>query len=98
MKKVKIKIMEKHHPACLTSRQLLGLAEVHKIFVVSEESYWVTCALEVMAPMIQSMDNSKEFTIIDIVISFSCSERLREICTGMKITVVILLHQYPPTG
>ena len=82
----------------LTVRQFLRLAEVCKIFVIGEESYQVTCALEVVMSMIQGMDNSEEFLIIDIIVLFCQGEHLREICTGMKITVVILLHEYPPTG
>ena len=60
--------------------------------MIGEESYWVTHALEIVAPMIQGVDNSKEFSIIDVVITLGCGECLREICARMKVTIVILLH------
>ena len=44
------------------------------------------------------MDNSQEFAIVDIVIVFGGGEHLREICTRMEVTIVILLHQYPSAG
>ena len=69
MNKVKIKILEKHHPACLAARQFLRLAEVHKILVIGEESDRVTGALEVVVPVVQGMDDSKQLAIIDVIIS-----------------------------
>ena len=60
--------------------------------MVGEESYWMICALEIVAPMVQGINDSKEFLIIDIIISFGCGECLREVCTRVKATIIILLH------
>ena len=54
--------------------------------------------MEVMAPMIQGMNNGKEFLIIDVIVLFCRGERLREIRTGMKISVIVFLHEDSSTG
>ena len=92
MNKMEIKVLEEHHPAGLPARQFLGLAEVHKVFVISEESYQITGALEIVMPMIQGMNNSKELPIIDIVVPFCRGECLREVHTGVKVSVIVFLH------
>ena len=44
--------------------------------MVSEECNKVFCALEIVAPMVKSMNNSEQFVIVDIVISFCRGESL----------------------
>ena len=83
---------------CLLARQLLWLAEVREILMVCEESYRVGHALEIMSPMIQGMDNGEELLIIDIVVPLCRGEHLREVGTGVKVTVIILLHEDSATG
>jgi len=46
------------------------LSEVGKVFVVSEDLNWERRAMEVVSPGFEGADDSKEFTIIDIVVSF----------------------------
>ena len=96
--KVKIEVLQEHHPSCLSARQLLWLVEVCEIFMVGEEGYWVDHALEIVSPMIQGVDNSKEFPIINVIISFCRSEHLRKIGTGVKVSVIILLHEDSSTS
>ena len=98
MSKMEVEVLEEHHPACLSVRQLLWLAEIREILMISEENDWVTRALEVMLPMIQGMDNSEEFPVIDIIVAFCRGEGLRKICAGVKVSVVVLLHEDPPTS
>ena len=54
--------------------------------------------MEIMSPMIQGMDNSEELLIIDIVVPLCRGEHLREVGTGVKVTVIILLHEDSATG
>ena len=77
-------------------RQFLWLTEVCQIFMVGEQGDGVTGALEVVAPVVQSVDDGEQFLIVDIIVSFSSGEHLREIGARMQVTLVILLHQYPP--
>ena len=98
MSKVKIDVLQEHHPSCLSARQFLWLAEVHEIFMVSEEDYQVAHALEIMSPMIQGVDNSKEFLVIDIIVPLCRGEHLRKICTGMKVSITIFLHENSSTS
>ena len=63
--------------------------------MVSKESDRVIGALEVMMPMIQGMNNGKKFTIVYVIVPFHWGEHLGEVCTGVKITVIVLLHENP---
>ena len=42
------------------------------------------------------MYDCKEFAIIDVIIPFSGSEDFREVCTGVKVTIGVFLHEDPP--
>ena len=43
--------------------------------------------MEIMPPRLQGTDDSEEFPVIDIVVLFCRDKRLREIGTGMPVTV-----------
>ena len=47
-----------------------------------------------VAPLLQGLDDHKEFSVIDVVVSFCWGESGRLISTGMEIPVGILLHEY----
>lgn len=79
-------------------RQLVGLAEISQTFVISEEGDRMLHALEVVLPMVKCMDDSKQFMVVNIVVAFSRSESPREVSTGVKISVVISLHEDSPTS
>ena len=54
----------------------LGLAKVGKVLVIGEDLYWEGGAMQIVAPGFQGVDDSEEFTIIDIVVSFGGGEGL----------------------
>ena len=62
--------------ACLMVIERLGLSEIGEVFMVSEDLYGERGAMEVMAPGLQGVNDSKEFAIIDIVVTLSRGEGL----------------------
>ena len=42
------------------------------------------------------MNNSKEFMIINVIVSFGRGEQPREIGTRMSVVIGICLEEYPP--
>jgi len=46
-----------------------------------------------MVPMGNSVDDSKEFSIIDLIIAFCRSKRFRKIETGVIIAIIVLLKE-----
>ena len=48
--------------------QCLRFVEVGQIFMVRENLDWERRAVEIMSPGFESMDDSEEFPVIDIVI------------------------------
>ena len=55
-------------------------------------SYWVFSTGEVMAPLFQSLDDSKEFSVIYVVVSFGRSEGGGVVSAGVQVSVGVLLH------
>ena len=54
----------------------LGLAEISKVLVVSEDLYGEGGAVEIVAPGFQGANNSEELPVINIVITFGGGEGL----------------------
>ena len=95
---MKVEILEEHHPVGLATREFLGLAEVSQILVIGEQSDGMSGPLQVMAPVFESMNDGEQLPIVDVIISFSGRECLREISTGVEISVTILLHKDSPAS
>ena len=53
--------------------------------MVSENRDRMWGALEVLFPLRQSEDDSEEFTIVDVIVSFHSREGLREVSAGVEI-------------
>ena len=51
-----------------------------------------------MTPVVKSVNDSKQFSIIDVVISLSQGESLRKVSTRMKVSITVLLHENTPGG
>ena len=66
--------------------------------MIGEESDRVTGALEVVAPMIQSMDDCKQLVIVDVIVTFGRGECCRNISTQMEVSITVALHKNSPTG
>ena len=50
---------------------ILWLFEISQIFVVGDDGYWIFGSGKVMLPFLECLDNSKEFSVIDVIIPFS---------------------------
>lgn len=61
--------------------------------MIGEQGDGVTGALEVVTPVVQGVDNSKQFAIINVVVTFHGREGLGQVCAGMEISIIILLHE-----
>lgn len=58
MGKFEVKVSEIYKPAGLSVVQVLCLAEVCEIFVVSKDLYWERGSLEVVMPCFQGVDHT----------------------------------------
>ena len=66
--------------------------------MVGKEGDRMVGSLEVVSPVVESMNYSEQFPIVDIVVSFSGGEGLGKIGARVKVTVIILLHEDPSTS
>ena len=73
--------------SCLAVVEFLGLMEVCQVFVVSENLDRKQGALEIMLPGPETMDDSKEFSVIDVVVSFHTREQLEEVGIGIPVPI-----------
>ena len=67
--------------------QVLGLTEVCQVLVVCKDLDGEGGSVKIVSPGFQSVDDCEEFSVVDVIVSFSRDERLREVGTGMPITV-----------
>ena len=72
----KVEVGKVDEPMCLLAVKRLRLAKVSEVFVISEDLHREGRAVKIMAPGFQGTDDREEFTVIDVVISFSRGERL----------------------
>ena len=87
-----IKVLEKEGPASLSSRELARVLEIGQVLMISEDRDRVRSPLQVLFPFSKSKDNSKEFPIIDVVVSLGQRESFGKISTGVKVSCCIRLH------
>ena len=62
--------------------------------MISDYGNWVVGALKVLAPFIQSKNNSKEFPVINVIILFDWCEYFGKISTRVMVSIVISLHEH----
>ena len=55
--------------------------------MVGDDDYWVLCPSEVVGPFFQGLDDSEEFSVIDVIVLLDWREHSRVICTGVEIPV-----------
>ena len=82
----------------MLAAKILGLFEVSQVLVIRYYSYWVFSASEVVAPLLQGLDDSEKFSIIYVIVSFGGREGGRVISARMKVSIRVLLHEYPSGG
>ena len=98
MGELKVKVFQVYKPAGLSAVEMLGLAEIREVFMVSEYLYWERGSSKVMAPRLQGVDDSEEFSVVDVVVSFSWEEGVRQVGAGVPVSVFICLEEYASRG
>ena len=66
--------------------------------MVSKEGDRVVGSLEVVAPVVKSVNYGEQFPIVDIIVTFSGGEGLGKIGARVKVTIIISLHEDPSTS
>ena len=74
MDNFQVKVTQVKEPPGLASVQFLGLAEVCQVLVIGEYLYQEGETMKVVLPGLQGLDDSKEFPIIDVIVSFCRNE------------------------
>ena len=88
-----VNVSKVDEPACLVAIERLGLVEIGKVLVVSEDLHREGGAMKIVAPGFQGADNSKEFSVVDIVVPLGGGEGLREVGARLPIAVGVSLEE-----
>ena len=78
-----IKVLKEEGPVSLASRQCARVFYIGETFVGSDDGDRMRGFLDVLFPFLQCKDYGKEFTIIDVIVSFSRDKCLGEIGAWM---------------
>ena len=87
-----IKVLDEEGPMSLLAREFVRIFQVGQVLVVGEDRNGMGSPLQILFPFCKDEDDSKEFLIIDVIISFSNGEGLGKVSAGMKISSNIRLH------
>ena len=88
-----VKISKVEQPLCLTMIEVLCLMEVCQVLVICKDLDGEREAMEIMSSGLQGTDNCKEFSVVDIVVSFCRNEQLREVGAGVPIPIGVGLEE-----
>ena len=75
-----------------------GLLVIGEVLVVAKNSCSVRWPLDVVSPFIQCSDNCKEFSVVDVVVSFGRGKCFGDKRDGMSVTISIELHEDCTSG
>ena len=89
---------KKEMPSSLSTHEVLGGLEEGEILMISEYNDGMRRPEQKMSPMGNGTNNSEQFAIIDLVITFCRVKGFWEIKAGMIISVVIFLEKNTPSG
>src|SRR6267154_1542262 len=89
----KVKLIQGKLPASLAAGKVLSGAEVKEVLMVGKDNDRVWVPFEVMAPSLQGSDDGKEFSIIDLIVSFCGVKGLGEVSTRVVGSILISLKK-----
>ena len=88
-----VKVRKVDEPAGLSSVEVLGGTEVGEVFVVGEDLDRERGSMEVVSPRLQGADDGEEFSVVNVIVSLSWGERLREVGTWVPFAVGVGLEK-----
>ena len=82
-----VKVGKVNEPSGLSVTKGLGETEVGEVFMVSEDLYRKRGSVEVVLPGFQGTDDSEEFPVVDVVVSYCWGEQLGEVGAGVPFAI-----------
>ena len=78
-----VKVLEKKIPTSLMTREFSRILYIRKIFVVGNDGNGERDALKIVFPLRETKNDSKELTVINIIVALGEGECFREVGTRM---------------
>ena len=69
-----MEVLQEEGPSCLLVREFMGVFDVGEIFVIGDDGDSKRSSLEIVFPFSESKDDHKQFSVINIIVSFSEGE------------------------
>ena len=89
MGEAEVEICKVKEPTGLAAVKALWGAEEGQVFMVGKDLNRKRGAMKIMTPCFESANDSEEFAIINIIVSFCRGERLGEVGARMPVSVSI---------
>ena len=93
MDHLQVEIGKVNKPAGLSMVEGLGGVEVSEVFVVGEDLYGEWGSMEVVSPGFQGLNDGKEFSVVDVVVSFYWGEQLGQVGAGVPLAMRVGLKE-----
>ena len=88
-----VEVSKVNEPTGLSLVEVLGEMEVGEVCMVGEDLDREKGSMKVVLPGFQGMNNTKEFSVVDVVVSFCRGERLGEVGAGVPVAVQVGLEK-----
>ena len=76
----------------------MRLLKVGQVFVVGDHSYRMACPLEIVFPLGESVDHSKEFAVKNVIVALCSRKSFGEEGTRVQVSIKVCLHKDCPSG
>ena len=74
-------------------REFARVFDIGEVLVVGDNGNGMWGILEILFPFKEDEDDSKEFSIVNVIIMFGRGKSLGEVGTGMEVTICVFLHE-----
>ena len=76
----------------------MRLLKVGQVFMVSDHCHRVACPLEIVFPLGESLDYSKEFAVKNVIVAFCRRKSFGEEGTRVQVFIKVCLHEDYSSG
>ena len=88
---VKVEGAEEFGPTSLSAVEVSLFEKVLKVFVVGKDLDAMAGAFQVVAPVLEGLDDGEKFLVVDVVVEFGGGHRPRMKGNGSEVTIGVYL-------
>jgi hypothetical protein len=98
MEELEVKLGKEKALSGLSAVEFLGGLEVRQVLVIRKDHSGKRGTMEIVAPGLQSLNYAEQFAIVDFIVPLGRIRRMRDVTTGMPVTIGVLLAENTACG